>query len=185
MEIFVNVEGFDNYQVSNYGKIKNKKTGRLLKQSYTEKKYLKVNLSRDGVSHTRRVHRVVCEHFNPNPGRLPEVDHTDCDKDNNRADNLRWCTSQENKDFYNEKYRIYKIHEPKKYGNIEDMIKATGKPVCVNGVEYVSAGSAAQYICDNEPSKNKATVSKTIRTMLSGKRNFGTMYSKYEITEAR
>ncbi len=182
MEKYVDVVGFGNYQVSNYGNIKNKKSGRMLAVSYTEKGYLKVNLSRGGVSHTRRVHKVVCEHFVANPGNKPQIDHIDCDKANNRADNLRWCTNQENLDFYYENHHVYKVPKPNKYGSREEMIKAVGNPVCVNGVRYVSAGTAAQFICDNEPTKKKATVSKTIRKMVSGKRAFGTMYGRFIIS---
>ena len=175
MEKFVGIVGFDNYMVSDIGNIKNKKTGRILKQSFTENGYLKVNIS-DGVkSHTRRVHVLVCEHFNPNPEHLPEVDHKDCVKTNNEADNLRWCTAQQNKDWYNEKYRIYKIR--KKTTPASELYK----PVCVNGVDYESAGKAAGMIAF-ETGKNRATISKEIRRMISGKRKFGTMYDKYEIS---
>ena len=183
METFVDIVGFDNYQISNFGKIKNKKTGRILKDSCNGRGYKKIGLiNNDGCRCTVRVHRIVCEHFNPNPGNKPQVDHIDCNKANNRADNLRWCTHQENIDWYYEKYHVYKLPKPKKYDSISSMVQKTGKPVCVNGVRYPSAGSAAKYICDNESGKNRATVSKEIRRMISGKRKFGYIYEKYEIS---
>ena len=181
MEEFVDIYGFSGYEVSNYGKIKNKKTGKILKENPNEKGYMKVNLMKDNRSYTRRVHKLVCEHFNPNPGHKPKVDHEDCNKSNNRADNLRWCTHQENIDFYNEKFRVYKLPKPSKYGTIGDMVKATGKPVRVNGIEFISAGTAATMI-SIETGKNKRTISKTIRTMISGRRKFGTMYGIYKIS---
>ncbi len=177
MEEFVDIVGFDNYQVSNYGKIKNKKSGRILSENPTEKGYMKVNLRKDGKSNTVRVHKLVCEHFNANPGSKPQIDHRDEDKSNNRADNLRWCTDQENKNFYYEKdpSRKSQSHE------IGYRITDTMKPVCVNGIDYESAGKAAGMIAF-ETGKNRATISKEIRRMISGKRKFGTMYSKYEIS---
>ena len=45
---------------------------------------------------SRLLHRVVAEAFVPNPNNAPEVDHIDCNKNNNCADNLRWVTRSEN-----------------------------------------------------------------------------------------
>ena len=119
---------------------------------------------------------LVCEHFNPNPGHKPQVDHKDEDKSNNRADNLRWCTDQENKDFYYEKDPSRRRADVSSGYKISDIMKA----VCVNGVEYPSAGMAAKHICSIVKS-NKDTVSKELRKMISGKRSFGTMYNQFTI----
>ena len=177
--MYVDVVGFSNYEVSNYGKIKNKKTGRILSENPNERGYMKVSINNNnGDRRTVKMHRIVCEHFNANPGQKPQVDHKDEDKSNNRADNLRWCTDQENKDFY------YAFDPSRKSIKIEPGYKVSDimKQVCVDGSVFPSAGSAAQYICDNEPGKNKLTISKELRKMINGKRNFGTMYGKYIIT---
>ena len=42
------------------------------------------------------VHRIVAGAFIPNPYGLPEVNHIDCDRTNNRVDNLEWCTHIDN-----------------------------------------------------------------------------------------
>lgn len=48
----------------------------------------------------RLVHRLIAETFLPNPENLPVVDHIDENKANNKVSNLRWCTHQQNREWY-------------------------------------------------------------------------------------
>ena len=45
------------------------------------------------------VHRLVAMAFIPNPHNYPIINHKDCNRLNNNADNLEWCTHS-----YNERY---------------------------------------------------------------------------------
>lgn len=98
-EIWKDVDGFPNYEVSNKTKIRNKSTGRILKQCLDSSiGYMVVNLfdSATGKSHRKYVHRIVAEAFIPNPENKRTINHIDCNKTNNDISNLEWATDSEN-----------------------------------------------------------------------------------------
>ena len=63
-EYWTDIAGYPNYSVSNLGRVKSKKTGKLLK-SYQTKEYLRVNLYNDAGRKCKLVHRLVSEAFVP------------------------------------------------------------------------------------------------------------------------
>lgn len=42
------------------------------------------------------IHRVVADTFIPNPDNKKYVNHLNCIRDDNRVENLTWCTAKEN-----------------------------------------------------------------------------------------
>lgn len=93
------IEGFDGiYSVSNYGEVKNNRTGKLMKPRKNEKGYLRIGLTTNGKQKCMRVHRLVAQAFIPNPENKPEVNHIDFNKENNCVNNLEWVTCKENSD---------------------------------------------------------------------------------------
>jgi len=74
--------------------------GRVLKQSNDKDGYLKVRILIDGKWTTKKVHRLVAQTFISNSDNLPEVNHKNCVRDDNRVSNLEFCTHS-----YNIKYR--------------------------------------------------------------------------------
>lgn len=95
MEEWRSVKDFDNYEVSNLGQVRNKKTGRILKPACCGG-YLSVGLSRKGKTSSHRVHQLVALSFIDNPENKPQVNHIDKDGTNNKLSNLEWSTSAEN-----------------------------------------------------------------------------------------
>ena len=91
------IEGFDGiYSVSNYGEVRNNKTGRLMKPRKNEKGYLHIGLTINGKQKNMRVHRLVAQAFIPNPENKLQVNHIDFKRENNCVSNLEWVTNQEN-----------------------------------------------------------------------------------------
>lgn len=91
------IDGFNDYFVTNTGRILSAKRGKLreLKPS-VDPRYKQVTLSSDGAYATKRVHRLVAEAFIPNPDSLPFVGHRNDDKLDNSTKNLYWTDPPEN-----------------------------------------------------------------------------------------
>ena len=105
-EIWKTVQGFENYEVSNLGNVrswidntpKRRTLPKLLKLSPDKNGYVSVSLYLNSFIRAKRIliHRLVAITFIPNPNNLPQVNHKDENKSNNRTDNLEWCTSKYN-----------------------------------------------------------------------------------------
>lgn len=94
-EIWKEVKGFENYLVSNLGNVKTK-AGRLKAINYGSCGYGYLELWSKNKSKHFRVHRLVAQHFLDNSDNLPQVNHKDGDKKNNKLSNLEWCSAKEN-----------------------------------------------------------------------------------------
>ena len=96
LEKWQSISGYEGlYIASNRGNIKSLKRNRVLKTSPNEKGYLYVVLSKNGVSKSYRVHRVIANTFLGEHKGL-EVNHIDGNKHNNDVSNLEFCTHAEN-----------------------------------------------------------------------------------------
>lgn len=97
IEIWKPIEGFPNYEVSNFGRIINNKSGRILCENPKhENRYRVVFLNHNGEIMGTGIHRLVALAFIPNPQNKPVVNHKDGVKYNNHHSNLEWATHSEN-----------------------------------------------------------------------------------------
>jgi hypothetical protein len=97
-EVWKDIEGYDDYQVSNHGRVKSLKYGkeRIMTPHTINGGYLNVCLSKNSKINWYLIHRLVAEAFISNPYNLPYINHKDECKTNNHVDNLEWCTRQYN-----------------------------------------------------------------------------------------
>ena len=148
MEEWRDIKGFEGlYQVSNLGHVKSvsrkiwngkgffRSKEKFVSQVLNHKGYLMVQLWSNKNFKTISVHRLVADAFVPNPKDLPQVNHKDEDKTNNKVSNLEWCTAK-----YNINYGTAKIR----------MAEKCSKPVIGSSlatqdcVRFVSAAEAGR-----------------------------------------
>lgn len=114
-EIWKDIKGYEGYyQVSNLGRVRSldridslnrKRYGKILVRKHNNRNYFTHCLKINGKAHYFLVHRLVALAFIPNPKNLPQVNHIDEDKSNNRVSNLEWCDAKYN-DNYGNRNRI-------------------------------------------------------------------------------
>ena len=104
-EIWKEIEGFDMYEVSNLGRVRNTWTGNILSPHIKDSGYCSYCLrNNDYKTKTVLAHRLLAIAFIPNPDNLPQVNHIDFNKENNCVDNLEWCDREQNMAHYFKKY---------------------------------------------------------------------------------
>ena len=170
------VKGYEGlYIVSNMGEVrslprmvamnyKGKETmayrpGVLLKQCVSNSGYKQVHLYKDGVGKPILVHRLVAMTFIPNPWDLPQVNHKDENRLNNRVENLEWCSAKYNGSYgerpskYMRKVSQYTISGVKvaTYDSLADAARAVGchythiTHCCTGGKDKTAKGFIWRY----------------------------------------
>ena len=103
LETWKDIAGYEGlYQVSDFGDVRSLNylhTGqmRVLKPVKNRKNgYLRVRLYKEGKAKFHYVHRLIITTFIENPNNLPEINHIDENKENNKVCsgmvNLEWCS---------------------------------------------------------------------------------------------
>lgn len=133
-EVWKDIANYDKYEVSSFGNVRNKKTGRILKPSNIGG-YYSVGLS-NKKTNSFSLHRLVASAFIENPENKLHVNHKDKNSLNNKLSNLEWNTAKENNKHKsagviqttNQNLAIWRINiltgeRLEKYNSIEDGAK--------------------------------------------------------------
>lgn len=145
------VDGYEKYQVSSFGRVRNTKTGRILKAA-SKGGYYSVGLS-CGKTKTLSVHQLVAKAFLPNPENKPQVNHIDKNGLNNHLNNLEWVTNKKNcihrsmnvKQTTNQNLEIYRIDKDtkeilEKYNSIEEAAEWVVNQGVTHNLKSVKSG---------------------------------------------
>ena len=143
-EIWKTIEEFDNYEVSNLGRVRNIQTGRVLKPILISTGYYQVGLFKQNKCYRKLIHRLVAEAFLENSDNLPQINHIDEDKTNNVVSNLEWCSASYNINYGTRNKRIGISHAKKvqciETGEIFDCAKDVARKY---NLEIFSVSNAA------------------------------------------
>lgn len=148
------IKGFEDYLVTDTGRVYSLKSGKYLKLHVDKDGYLRVGLYRQK-RYLKGVHRLVAEAFIENLENKPTVDHINRNKTDNRPENLRWADISEqnkNKDF-TEKRREHNRSAGKIGG------KKRGEQLAVNIIEIKGSSEIFYNSMTDVPNIGKTTLS--------------------------
>ena len=111
-EIWKTMKEHADYEISNLGRVKTKKTGRIRKTTISNKGYEQIIVYINKKAKTYYVHRLVANNFIDNPSNLREINHINENKLDNKASNLEWCDGKYNLHYGNRVQKILKTKEP-------------------------------------------------------------------------
>lgn len=120
------------YEVSDLGEVRNKLTKRMIVGDRNSAGYYRVclyNKNHEPKKQRFFRHRLVAEHFIPNPLSLLEVNHKDANLSHNYKDNLEWVSKKENelhsRMFGTKEYKpfavVFKNGDVKNYNSKNDL----------------------------------------------------------------
>lgn len=159
-EIWKQISGYEGlYEVSNLGNVRSVERrvwsrgfyvtlkGKAKKQVIDTRGYCVVFLFKEGKQKTHRVHRLVANAFIPNPYNKSEIDHINTNKQDNRADNLKWVTPKENSEnAISHKKQIDAWNDETKRKMIESRRRKGSKNAPIKVYQYTLEGEfVAEY----------------------------------------
>lgn len=188
-EIWKNIKDYEGiYQISNMGNIRS--LDRVVKLANGNERhikgkmlrihmvsgYLMVSLYKNGKRSNILVHRLVASNFLKNEKNLPEVNHIDHCKTNNKSSNLEWCTRDYN-------IRDMTLYYKGAYKNSKGLYKEELNtcPFCKKVINYNSNFCKK---CNNEISKSyRISKDDIITSLTKNKGNFTKSSKDFDLSD--
>lgn len=148
MEEWKYIDGYENYMISNLGRVKSlPRNGtineeRMLKQYKDKDGYMYVALRNESETKKKKVHRLVAMAFLNATKDKNIINHKNHIRDDNRVENLEWCDTT-----YNNRYsRADIVHKKDLSGNV--VITYPSKKECVRQ-EHISINTLNKVLNTN------------------------------------
>jgi hypothetical protein len=91
--IFKSINGFEDYEISNDGIVRNKLNGNIVNHNNVNG-YKLIHLKNNNKWYQKYLHRIIAENYIDNPFDYKCIDHIDGNRSNNEITNLRWCNNR-------------------------------------------------------------------------------------------
>lgn len=141
----------EQYLISSYGRLFSVKSNKVLKTYLRPTGYINAHYVACGREVNIGVHRLVAQAFLPNPDNMPQVNHIDGDKTNNKVDNLEWVSSKEN---------VKHAIEHGLFGRMRSVIRSDGTvfPSVMQATKAVGGKSSSCIVavCNHRKSRHTA-----------------------------
>lgn len=95
-EFWVELKDWENYKISNYGRILNKQTNKIKTPHLHHSGYYTISMHKNVGAKYYILSRLIGLHFVQNPNNLPEINHKNKIRRDNRITNIEWNLSVEN-----------------------------------------------------------------------------------------